>query len=207
MVLMLVLLPFLQRGVIKLTILNILVSAIIYFGILAVSHEKRNATIGLALGLPWFILTWIALFVSSPPLTLVFVSNIFLILFYFFTAGVILSFVLRSQQVNDEVLYGSVSIYLLIGGAWGAIYSLLEAVQPGSFVIDPAHNIDGIVDVFDLLYYSYTTLTTLGYGDIIPVSSNARYLAVVEAIMGVMYLAIIISRLVGLFIARSLNRQ
>jgi hypothetical protein len=207
MVLMLVLLPFLQRGVIKLTILNILVSAIIYFGILAVSHEKRNATIGLALGLPWFILTWITLFVSSPPPILFVVSNGILILFYFFTAGVILSFVLRSQQVNDEVLYGSVSIYLLIGGAWGTIYSLLEAIQPGSFFIDPAYNIDGIVDVFDLLYYSFTTLTTLGYGDIIPVSTHARYLAVVEAIMGVMYLAIIISRLVGMFIARSLNRQ
>jgi hypothetical protein len=169
--------------------------------------RKKSAALGLVVGLAWFITSWMTLFMPSPPLILVFFSSSILVFFYFFTASVILSFVLRSPQVSEEVLYGSVSIYLLIGGGWATIYSILEVVQPGSFAIDPAHNADGLVDIFDLLYYSYATLTTLGYGDIVPVSNYARYLAVVEAIMGVMYLAIIISRLVGLFIAKSLSQR
>ncbi len=80
---------------------------------------------------------------------------------------------------------------------------LLEAIQAGSIV----NNISGVVNLSDLVYFSYITLTTLGYGEIIPITAGARSLAIIEAIIGVMYIAIIISRLVGLFIAKSLTQK
>lgn len=78
---------------------------------------------------------------------------------------------------------------------------LLEKIQPGSII----NNMSGIINLSDLLYFSYITLTTLGYGEIVPVTAAARSLAIIEAIIGVMYIAIIISRLVGLFITKSLK--
>jgi hypothetical protein len=80
---------------------------------------------------------------------------------------------------------------------------LLEAIHPGSIV----SNIGNVLSLSDIIYFSYITLTTLGYGEIIPVNAFARSLAIIEAIIGVMYLAIIISRVVGLFIAKSLKQK
>ena len=124
-----------------------------------------------------------------------------------FTAIVILLFVLTASQVDEDLLYGAVAIYMLIGGTWAIMYSILEELHFGSFAIAAAHDLDGVVTWFDLLFYSFATLTTLGYGDIVPVTSQARCLAVIEAIIGVMYLAIIISRLVGIFIATASSKQ
>ncbi|UCH08215.1 MAG: two pore domain potassium channel family protein [Deltaproteobacteria bacterium] len=205
MLLLFVLLPFLEGGTIRRMILDILTSAVLFFGIYAVSYDRKKVVIALAFALPWFVSAWVELLSSTPSLILGSISTVFLILFYAFTAIAILSFVLKSAQVSQDVLYGAVSIYLLIGGIWFAIYALIETLRPGSFVIDPVYNIDGVVNWPDFLYYSFTTLTTLGYGDIITVTSLARSFAVLEAIIGVMYLAVIISRLVGLYIARSIK--
>ena len=77
-------------------------------------------------------------------------------------------------------------------------FQLVEGMQPGSFYIDPARNVDGIVNWADLLFYSFATLTTLGYGDITPITSPARSLAALEAVTGVLYIAFLVARLVGL---------
>ncbi|MCP4400405.1 MAG: hypothetical protein GY801_24250 [bacterium] len=188
-----------------LIILNILMSAIFAFGIYAVSYKRHTVILGLALGVPWFILSWIDLLIaplSSLPLILALLSPLSFMLFMAFTALVLLLFVLTVSQVDEDLLYGAIAIYMLIGGTWAMMYTILEELRFGSFAIAAAHDLDGVVTWFDLLFYSFATLTTLGYGDIVPVTSQARALAVIEAIIGVMYLAIIISRLVGIFIAK-----
>jgi ABC-type multidrug transport system fused ATPase/permease subunit len=200
----------LKYGGIGQIILNILMSAIFAFGIYAVSYKRKTVIIGLTLGLPWFILSWIDLLIaplSSLSLILALLSTVSIILFMAFTAIVILLFVLKASQVDEDLLYGAIAIYMLIGGTWAMIYAILEEIHFGSFAIAAAHDLDGVVTWFDLLFYSFATLTTLGYGDIVPVTSPARSLAVIEAIIGVMYLAIIISRLVGIFIATASSKQ
>ena len=200
----------LKYGGIGQIISNILMSAVFAFGIYAVSYKRKTVIIGLALGLPWFILSWIDLLIaplSSLSLILAVVSGVSIILFMAFTAIVLLLFVLNASQVDEDLLYGAVAIYMLIGGTWAMIYAILEEVHFGSFAITATYDLDGVVTWFDLLFYSFATLTTLGYGDIVPVTSPARSLAVVEAIIGVMYLAIIISRLVGIFITTSSSKQ
>jgi hypothetical protein len=117
-----------------------------------------------------------------------------------FTTLIILSFIIKSDKVSEDTLYGAISVYLLIAASWASIYMAIEAGHPGSFFVDPAHNIDGVLDFTDFLYYSVVTLTTMGYGDIAPVTNQARSVAIIESVIGVMYLAILISRLVSLYI-------
>ena len=207
MVLILLLVPFLKVGAVRLTILTVLVSAVLALGIYVVSDNRRNLIIATVLGLTWFVLSWIPILFSVQSLTLTCISSGLLILFYGFTAVVILGFVHRADRVTSDVLFGAVATYMLIGGAFGTLYVMMEAIAPGSFAMASGRNPGGAVDFFDLLYFSYTTLTTLGYGDITPASAPAQAFAVVEAIMGVMYLAIIISRLVGLYIGQHRNDQ
>jgi hypothetical protein len=76
---------------------------------------------------------------------------------------------------------------------------LVETAQPGSFYVSSAQNLDHMINWSDLMFFSFVTLTTLGYGDITPVTSAARSLAVIEAVFGVLYNAILIARLVGLY--------
>ncbi len=76
----------------------------------------------------------------------------------------------------------------------------------GSFYIDAALSPDGRLDFSDFVYFSFTTLTTLGYGDITPVSSHARSATSLQAILGVLYIAMLISRFVSIYIAQSSRR-
>jgi voltage-gated potassium channel Kch len=160
-----------------------------------------SVIISLILGLPWFILTWINLLISPLSLTLNLIAIVFIILFLAFTAIVILLYILKSTEVSKDILYAAISIYFLIGGTFSTIYIFLNTIEPGSII----NNINSVVTTSDLLYFSYVTLTTLGYGEIIPVNAYARSLAIIEAIIGVMYIAIIISRMVGLFISNAMK--
>lgn len=206
-VLLFVVFPFLEGDKYGLILLIVLDSVILFFAICAVSYQRKNAIIASLLGLPWFFLTWAELFFLPPSLLLSVISYVFWAFFYLFTALLILFYVLKSSKVTGDFLYGAISVYMLIGNAWHAIYLVIYSFQPNAFVIGAAHNIDGVVSWSELLYFSFITLTTLGYGDIVPVTSSARSFAMLEAIIGVMYLAIIISRLVGFYIAQAMKEQ
>ena len=109
---------------------------------------------------------------------------------------VALTRIVSSEVVDRDVLVGAVAVYLLIGITWSLIYSLLYAIEPGSFgeFLDSEH---GYWNQF--VYFSFTTLTTLGYGDIVALNPFVRTLSILEAITGVMFEAVIIARLVGLY--------
>ncbi len=184
-------------------LLNLLFTAILFFAVYAVAQSRKHLYIALFLGVPWFILNLRDKFAKTTPWSLELIGWILYIFFFAFIAIVIFQFVLKSVEVSKDVLYGAVCVYILIGGIWFAIYILLDKLQPGSFYATSTVNAGGVLDWPDFLYYSFATLTTLGYGDIIPVTSHARSFAILESIIGVMYLAIIISRLVGLYITQS----
>ena len=100
-------------------------------------------------------------------------------------------------RVTVNTVLAAVSIYLLIGATFVPVYGLIETVQPGSFV-DGASPGEGVVWQ-QLMYYSYVTLNTVGYGDVQPVNTWARSLSTLEAVVGVLYLAVAIARLVSLY--------
>jgi hypothetical protein len=110
---------------------------------------------------------------------------------------VLVRYIFLTRAVTRDVLYAATSVYLLLGAIFVPIYGLLETLWPGSFVDNTAP--DAPVAWQQLLYYSYTSLTTMGYGDVLPVSWWARSLATAEAVIGVLYIAILMGRLVGLY--------
>ena len=99
--------------------------------------------------------------------------------------------VLRHEQVHPNIIFGAIVVYCLIGAVWGHIYVLIDLIEPGN-----SFSFDGEM-FFDYFYFSYVSLTTVGYGDMVPVSPIARGLAVFEAILGQVFLAVFIARLVG----------
>jgi hypothetical protein len=116
----------------------------------------------------------------------------------------ILADVVRAERVTPAKISGALSVYLLLGYVWGIVFTILETVQPGSFNLalgDVAAGSRGEI-LGHLLYYSFITLSTLGYGDITPLSDGARSLAALEAVTGQIYLAVLVARLVGLQISQ-----
>jgi voltage-gated potassium channel len=119
-------------------------------------------------------------------------------------AVVILAYVLRGTAVTMDKIFAAVCVYLLIGFAWTFAYALIDALQPGSFVIHAIGNsAQYIVRTREFRYFSFMTLTTVGYGDIVPASTTARTLAALEGVTGQIYLAVLVARLVGLHIVHA----
>lgn len=115
-----------------------------------------------------------------------------------YVAAVILRDVVRAPRVTSQTIVGAMCVYVLLGVAWGFLYSSVDALDPASFA--NALPGDGTAR---FVYFSMVTLTTLGYGDVTPLSSVARGLAVVEAIAGQVFLAVLMARLVGLHLTHA----
>ncbi len=139
-----------------------------------------------------FVLAVLVQVGAAPWLTLL-PPAIFLVIFAA-VATRLLAFVLGGSKVDASELYGAVSVYVMIGITWGVLYLLLELISPGSF-----SGLGQVGESSDFVYFSLVTLSTLGYGDIVPASRLARSLAALEAMSGQMYLAILMARLVGLW--------
>ncbi len=105
-----------------------------------------------------------------------------------------LRFALTATRVTAEHLYAALSAYLLAGVFFGSFYSALEQVLPGSF------NFSGEFSRMSALYFSFVTLATLGYGDIVPRTDIARCLAIIEGVGGQLFLAVMVARLVSLYV-------
>jgi hypothetical protein len=100
-----------------------------------------------------------------------------------------------------DTIYGALSVYLLIAFVWGVGYMLLEKLHPGSLALGVMHQPNQQIDWTDCMFYSFVTLTSLGYGDIVPLSPQSRSLSILESVSGTMFVAVLIARLVGLYSA------
>lgn len=180
---------------------NDLVGTLLYTGLLvasihALSDTRRHVWIAVVLALPALVLIWIYGLVDMPSVKVGYL--LFAILFVGYTVVQVLSYVLRGEEVVADRIYGALSVYMLFGQGWALAYILVETMNPGSFVgLAQPGVVDGVGS--ELIYYSFVTLTTLGYGDITPVSLTARNLAVMEAVTGVLYIATLIASLVGTY--------
>jgi hypothetical protein len=108
-----------------------------------------------------------------------------------------LRFALKGHHANRERVGAALSTYLLAGHVFGVCYWQVEQLRAGSFAAGGAPVVAGTLDLPTCVYFSFVTLATLGYGDIVPLTPTARGLAVCEAIIGQLYLAVLVARLVG----------
>lgn len=107
--------------------------------------------------------------------------------------------VFRSPRVTLSTIFGAICIYMMVGFAFANLYLFLSKLQPNAFYLIPETNIHKVIEQSDLIYYSFGSMTSLGSAGIIPVTPQARSLTTVEAILGLFYLAVLVSRLVGLY--------
>ena len=110
--------------------------------------------------------------------------------------------ILKTKIIDSHIISSAISIYVLVGIFWYLLFMFLLLIDPDSFYI---RNFNPEMVSIDMIYFSFTTLTTLGYGDITPVSYTAKMWSITEAMMGVMFLAVMISRVVSLFGSKKKN--
>ena len=196
---LLLLYPFFAGRVMAHALWDICSSAILLLGIYAISHVRRHVVIAAVLGIIVLGTRWSGYVVDNAMLLLV--NYGLAAIFFAFTACLLLADVLRKGAVTADKIYGALCVYLLIGLTWGFMFLTLEGVHPGSFLVGQAR-LSGIEkDPATLVYFSFVTLSTVGYGDITPLTPPARSFAFMEAIIGQIYLAVLVARLVGLHIA------
>jgi hypothetical protein len=178
-------------------IVSALFSLVLLAGVVAVADSKRVLVIAIVLAIPAIAGRWMNHFRPDlvPPGVFLTAG---LILIAFVVAN-LLRFVLRAPSVNADVLCASISAYLMLGLMWTLAYWLVDQLTPGGAFSFNTNAGTRSINGFTGFYFSFITLSTVGYGDITPVSRIARWLAAMEAMTGLLYVAVLIARLVSLY--------
>jgi hypothetical protein len=178
-------------------IVSALFSVVLLAGVVAVADSKRVLVIAIVLAIPAIAGRWTNHFYPAliPPAVFL-VAGLILIAF---VVGNLLRFVLRAPSVNTEVLCASISAYLMLGLMWTMAYWLVDQLTPGGAFSFNTHAGPRSINGFNGFYFSFITLSTVGFGDITPVSRMARWLAAMEAMTGLLYVAVLIARLVSMY--------
>lgn len=166
---------------------------------------------GLVTGALVMLMNILFLFIKEPGLMVAHHLLLMLLLAYFTLS--LTRYLFTCRAVTQFTIYAALCSYLMLALIWGLLYSTVDMLQPGSFSIALAlnpgsHLTDaGLAVAFPSFYFSIVTITTLGYGDITPVSGAARNLASAEALIGQMFIAITLARLVAIFSSTQANDQ
>lgn len=188
-------------------LLDLLNCGVLLTGIRAASPGRSARLVGSILVIADLMTHWTSLLFPDRASFAVHYALTLLILV--FTTRTILLAIIRNSQVTIETLKAAVCVYLLFGLLWAYIFALIDLAVPGSFLIRlyGEEKLFGSLLVIEsfprLLYFSYCTLTTLGYGDVLPLSGPAQTFSYLEAIVGQIYLTVLIARLVGMHITQS----
>ena len=127
------------------------------------------------------------------------INHLLSLAFDLIVIGIIFRHIYTPERPDAECIIGAVCIYLLIGYTFVGVYGLIFSHLPHAFYLDPVTNLHRMPNRFDFVYFSFGTLTDLGAPGIIPVSPVARAVSLLEAVLGVLYIAVLISRLIGAY--------
>jgi hypothetical protein len=123
-------------------------------------------------------------------------------LFHAFVVTCLLRYILRDEIMTRDELFAAAGLYVLMAFVFAYLYALVEHWQPRAFVINAANNPEDVTRWWDLLYFSFTCLTSVGFGEITPANDHARSLVMIQQMTGVLYFALVIARLVTMQSAR-----
>lgn len=191
---LLVALPFLSEtshGQVLLVIVNV---TVLLAAVAAVGRSRTSFLIAVILVLPALVFRLLAVRSGSPGyLALAYGFNA---VFYVFILVSLMQYVFRLDVMSRDKLYGAVAAYILIAIFWAQLHGLIQYFYPGAYTL--AGQIQYLA-ITDLIYFSFTALSTAGFGDIAPALIQSRYLTVLEMVVGVMFVAILIARLTGVY--------
>jgi len=193
---LLVLVPILNRFVAARVFLDIFLTAIAISMAYTISNKKGYVAAGVLLAIVMLASLWLQYFYQNKGILAI--GMIAGALFIGVVIASILVFLFKSKDVNREVIYTAILLYLLAALLWAFVFTFLELIDPTSFNIDLSQPQSYLL-VFQ--YYSFVTITTLGYGDITPVTEVAKAFSVLEAVVGQLYLVVAVAWLVGMHVS------
>ena len=200
LLLLIVVSPFVQQYVGVRRFLAVFMTLVLLAAVRTVANQARQYHIALVLGVLALVSQFGVLIMNLAWLETVRYTA--MMLFLFWVCGLLLrDIILRSQSVTLELILGAINVYLMVGVAFAFMFGLIEHLQHGSFA-GLAEQMNAPDSILNFVYFSFITLTTLGYGDITPLTPYATTASFTEAVFGQLYLAILVARLVGLYIAR-----
>lgn len=172
----------------------VLATVVMLSAVVAVGARRSTLIVGILLAAPPLTGKWVNHFRPDlmPPEVFTTGALVFMVL----VVVQLLRFILRTPRVSTEVLCAGISAYLLMGILWAFAYFLVDRLSPDSFLfsVGTGHKMAGM----EAIYFSFVTLSTIGYGDIIPTSHMSRMLAILEAMTGMFYVTVLIARLVAM---------
>jgi voltage-gated potassium channel len=179
-------------------------SAILLSAVWGLHTSRRGFALGLTLALVALAGNWIGAFVESLPL--LFASRAVTVVFLGLVIWTLLGNVARQTRIQPDTIYQAACVYLILGVIFALVYASLSLIDSGAFnPIPTAAAVPGGPAVSapepamaKWIYFSFITLTTVGYGDITPIAPAARSLVILEALIGQFFVAVLVARLVGL---------
>ena len=195
LLLLLVSVPFLEITPLGRTLLNVINVLILVVATVAMARSRMAFIIAVLLAGSSIVFQGLGQFLDHPGHLLV--SRGFAAGFYVVTVGYLLAYAMRREVLTPDRLYGAAAAFLMLGILWMYFYSFMLVIYPGAL----AAGGEAITQqkASELLYFSFTVLTSTGFGDIVPVHPVARMLCVLEQILGLLYIAILIARLAGTY--------
>ncbi len=171
-------------------------SAVLVLGVLATTGHKGMRMGMVTLAVFAFTSRWLHLLIQAHAVHVIAASAS--ILFFSVLSFLIIQRVFSGGGITIFRICGAMAVYIILGILWGELFVLVYLFDPSSFYFQPSSQF-GEPPVSELLYFSFTTLTTLGVGDILPVRPIARSLTTLEALVGQLYPAVLLARLVTLY--------
>jgi len=200
--------PVMRDSGVGIKLISFFLTAVLIAGVYAVAVRKQQLIVGTLLACCALAASWTNHFVAGP---IAFTLNYsFNLIFVGYVLVIIFIYVIKSKKITANTIIASLCVYLLLCLFWTFIYVLIELVSPGAFSLLGGEQ--GLVGSSSeiashkfpaLFYYSIVTITTLGYGDITPMTNLARSISALEAVFGQIYLTVLVARLVGLHINQS----
>jgi hypothetical protein len=180
------------------TLIGLMDVVILIAAVSAVGRSRLSLVLAGVLGVPVLILQIIALNEASPEHLAL--SWGFGVAFYIFALVQLLRYVLHPAAITADKLYGAVAVYLMLGITWAFAYGVLQYFHDGAFTLGGTPK---LLEFSELIYFSFVVLTSTGFGDILPAVTQARFLVILEVLTGVMYVAILVARLTGIYPGKS----
>ena len=191
---LLIAIPFLAATTHGRWLIGLLNIAILVAAVVAVQRSRLAVVIAVLLGAPTLVFQVMA--IDSSAAGHFALSWGFNAAFYIFTIANLLHYVLRQDRMTGDKLYGAVAAYMMIAILFAFLHGVLQ------YCYGLAYSYQGTpkaLDIAELIFYSFTVFTTAGFGDITPILIQSRFLTLIEAVTGVMYVAILIARLTGVY--------
>jgi hypothetical protein len=189
--------PYMSDTGARYRVFRILGTAVTLMSVYAVSFRRGLIFVALILAGPALVER---AFMFGPRFV---PASVFTVIFSFafdvFIIAVIFHRVFAREEPTAETLFGAVCIYLIIGFSFARLYAIIAIIQPHAFYLDPAIYSHGAPEIFDFTFYSFGSMTTAGAAGISAASPQVRSLSMIESILAVLYLAVMISRLMGAY--------